>query len=136
LKKDNPNVSFPTPLTDSFLEQYGIFPVHQTSKPDRNWDEDIEEINPTFDGEKWVQSWQKIKVDTEERKNRISDMLANVRSERNRLLSECDWTQLSDCSLSKAQKKEWAVYRQNLRDLITESVEKNPFKVQWPVKPT
>lgn len=40
-----------------------------------------------------------------------------IRSERNILLSRCDWTQLPDNQLSDAKKLEWANYRQALRDL-------------------
>ena len=39
------------------------------------------------------------------------------RRERDRLLSESDWTQLTDNALTDAKKQEWAVYRQQLRDL-------------------
>lgn len=40
-----------------------------------------------------------------------------LRSDRNGLLSKCDWTQFSDSPLSNAQKAAWATYRQELRDL-------------------
>lgn len=40
-----------------------------------------------------------------------------LRSERNSLLSQCDWTQLPDAPLSNEKKQEWANYRQQLRDL-------------------
>ena len=43
------------------------------------------------------------------------------RLERNRRLSESDWTQSSDSPLSEDKKKEWATYRQALRDLPTSS---------------
>lgn len=39
------------------------------------------------------------------------------RNTRNQLLSQTDWTQLSDSPLSTEQKGEWATYRQTLRDL-------------------
>jgi len=39
---------------------------------------------------------------------------------RNVLLYGCDWTQLPDSPLSDSKKKEWATYRQELRD-ITET---------------
>ena len=53
-----------------------------------------------------------------------------VRVERNRRLSETDWTQLSDVPLTPAQKARWATYRQALRD-ITENFVWNETK--WPV---
>ena len=39
------------------------------------------------------------------------------RGERDRLLEESDWTQLTDNALTDAKRQEWAVYRQQLRDL-------------------
>jgi len=43
---------------------------------------------------------------------RISDM----RDERNSLLAQSDWTQMTDSPLSDSKKQEWATYRQQLRD--------------------
>jgi len=40
-----------------------------------------------------------------------------VRIERNTLLTESDWTQMSDSPLADSKKTEWATYRQSLRDL-------------------
>lgn len=42
---------------------------------------------------------------------------ASLRSERNSLLLQSDWTQLLDAPLSDSKRKEWADYRQQLRDL-------------------
>lgn len=63
-------------------------------------------------------------------KNGIS---TSVRIERNKLLAECDWTQLPDCSLSTAKKQAWTTYRQALRDLSDQP--KFPYEIDWPVKP-
>lgn len=41
-----------------------------------------------------------------------------VRIERNRRLSECDWTQLQDVPLLPAQITQWRIYRQELRDMM------------------
>ena len=40
-----------------------------------------------------------------------------LRNYRNLLLSKSDWTQMNDSPLSLDKKTEWAVYRQELRDL-------------------
>ena len=40
-----------------------------------------------------------------------------LRFERNRLLTESDWTRLDDNGLSSSEKTEWATYRQKLRDI-------------------
>jgi hypothetical protein len=45
-----------------------------------------------------------------------------VRTQRDNLLKQSDWTQLSDVELTAEKKSEWATYRQELRD-ITNSPE-------------
>ncbi len=54
-----------------------------------------------------------------------------VLSERNKLLRDSDWTQLVDVPLNN--KFEWSVYRQQLRDITSQSG--YPFNVIWPTKP-
>jgi hypothetical protein len=55
-----------------------------------------------------------------------------VRNERNRLLLESDWTQLPDSPLSSEKKTEWSSYRQELRDVTSQS---DPNNIIWPVIP-
>lgn len=55
-----------------------------------------------------------------------------LRSERNSLLSQCDWTQLPDAPLSNEKKQKWANYRQELRDL-PQTVDIN--NIVYPEKP-
>ena len=55
-----------------------------------------------------------------------------IRAERNRLLAECDWTQLSDVSLATELKTAWQEYRQALRDLPETVDFDNPI---FPVRP-
>lgn len=59
-------------------------------------------------------------------------ILNNIREQRNFLLSECDWTQLSDCKLSEQKKNEWIEYRQALRDFPS-LVDLN--NIVYPTKP-
>ncbi|MBR9766344.1 MAG: hypothetical protein GYB53_23240 [Rhodobacteraceae bacterium] len=61
-----------------------------------------------------------------------SQLWADVRQKRNALLAACDWTQLSDVSVTEAERSAWQVYRQALRD-ITES--EDPSALTWPVAP-
>lgn len=58
----------------------------------------------------------------------IEALAQAVREERNRLLTECDWTQLPDAPVDSAA---WAVYRQALRDVSKQ--EGFPLNVIWPV---
>lgn len=61
-----------------------------------------------------------------------AQILNNIREQRNFLLSECDWTQLSDCKLSEKKKNEWINYRQALRDFPNVVDLSN---IIYPVKP-
>lgn len=56
-----------------------------------------------------------------------------VRAERDAKLALCDWTQLSDCSLTDIKKTDWVVYRQALRDITFQPG--FPENVQWPITP-
>ena len=62
-----------------------------------------------------------------------------LREERNRKLTETDWTQYRDVSLSNDS--DWKTYRQALRDLPstaspTLDEQGNLTNVTWPTKPT
>ena len=57
-------------------------------------------------------------------------LTAEARTQRNRLLSQTDYTQLAD---SPRDKQPWAVYRQALRD-VTDQVG-FPETIVWPVAP-
>ena len=52
---------------------------------------------------------------------------------RNQLLSQSDWTQLVDVSLTDEQKEAWAEYRQALRDVTKQPG--FPESVEWPSTP-
>ena len=56
-----------------------------------------------------------------------------VRSKRDSLISDSDWTQIADIQLAEDKKNEFTTYRQTLRDL-PQSTE-NPDDIVWPVKP-
>jgi len=58
----------------------------------------------------------------------LADKWKSIRLKRNRLLAETDYLALSDQTLSS----EMSTYRQNLRDVPTQS---NPDNITWPTKP-
>lgn len=83
-------------------------------------------ITQRFDGKGNLISETRVDLTPED----IAREWEGIRQERNRLLSECDWTQLPDAT---ANKEAWQEYRQILRD-ITEG--DNPLGVVWPVAPS
>lgn len=87
----------------------------------------LDEQTPTL-----IEGWEAIKIERQnalEADQTISEAIG-VRVHRNALLSESDWTQVSDAPVDQAA---WATYRQALRDLTTQ--ESFPTDVAWPVKP-
>ena len=58
------------------------------------------------------------------------DAERNVRSRRDTLLAESDWTQVADAPVDQAA---WATYRQALRDVPQQAG--FPFSVTWPQEP-
>lgn len=68
------------------------------------------------------------------------DYWAELRSKRDQLLSNCDWTQSPDSPLSDAKKEEWRIYRQALRDLPDNISDPKPLVIDsnhsdWPLAP-
>ena len=53
-----------------------------------------------------------------------------IRVVRNRLLADCDWTQMPDVPLTEEQKEAWREYRQALRDIPQTFA--TPDEVVWP----
>ena len=62
----------------------------------------------------------------------VEDPWESIRSSRNALLRESDWTQLSDVALNKATVKLWQAYRQALRDI---TLQPDPKNIVWPELP-
>lgn len=56
-----------------------------------------------------------------------------IRSKRDRLIRNSDWTMTADASVDQAQ---WAAYRQILRDLPQTYAATGPESVVWPVAPS
>jgi len=63
----------------------------------------------------------------------IDGKLKAIRNERDRLLTESDWTQLSDAALTFDERAMWQTYRQSLRDIPQNYA--NPDDVIFPETP-
>lgn len=61
----------------------------------------------------------------------VAKALAAIRTERDRRLRECDWTQLPD--VAESTRTAWKPYRQTLRDMPESVVD--PFNPAWPMTP-
>ena len=57
---------------------------------------------------------------------RIDTQWQVIRTQRNQMLKDTDWTQVADAPVDNLT---WAIYRQELRDLTKQA---DPFKITWP----
>jgi hypothetical protein len=74
------------------------------------------------------------KIIAAERETITSEMIiARVRADRDFRLTQSDWTQLSDVTLSPIQLAQWKEYRQQLRDITLQT--DFPTNIVWPEKP-
>lgn len=134
LRRDNPNTSFPRNPSNDVLADWNVFPV--VDRPTPEYDlatQNCTQINPTLEDGEWVMTWQVSDASSDEIAARLEGESASVRADRNRRLAECDWTQLSDCPLSDADKAAWSTYRQELRDIPGQSG--FPWDISWPNTP-
>ena len=134
LKTENPNTSFPTSIPDSLLEEFGVYKVElKDSGYDDDDSKNVVEITPTLSGSIYVQTYQITDADSETIEKRKEIKWAEVRTTRNTLLSESDWTQFQDSPITGSTLTEWQTYRQSLRDVTTQS---DPYNIVWPTIPS
>lgn len=118
-------------LEDENLRQFGWYPVRFI--PAQKTDNDIVTGHSfVIEGNEVVQ-YEQIRPKTQEEIQRETDgMWIGIRARRNILLSETDWTQLPDSSISNEKKIQYSVYRQQLRDVTNQP---DPKNIVWPTKP-
>lgn len=80
---------------------------------------------------------EKYKIISNKAVEQNIDFWIAARIERNNLLQESDWTQLSDSPLSDSKKQQWATYRQSLRDLPTSNSSASSYDdITFPSEPS
>lgn len=131
IRRKFPNSSFPRKIEEADLASFGVATVHNVEQPSiDSRSERIEEGAPVFDGSQWNQVWNVVALTAEEQQ-KITDRIAdNVRSNRNNLLRESDWTQIPGAPVDAAA---WATYRTELRELPEQAG--FPDDVTWPTAP-
>jgi len=142
IKADNPNTSWPSPVSNVTLDQFGYKPIASVPMPSpSDATKVISSDGIEFDAtEGWRQKWKeedrfsgddKATKDAEYQTTIDTAQASLIRIERNRLLSETDWMAGSDVTMSDA----WKTYRQALRDLPTHSNFPNLNAEDYPTKP-
>ena len=124
-----PNTSLPQ-LTKEVLDELDadvVFegPQAQPTRYQISFRDGVEQI-----GDKWFTKYSVMDLNADGIAAKDDDEAKLVRAERNRLIAECDWTQVEDSPVDKAA---WATYRQELRDLTLQAG--FPFDVTYPTKP-
>ena len=67
----------------------------------------------------------------------LADVWTSIRSKRDRLLTNSDWTQGADSPLASGKKTEWATYRTKLRDVPKDQKDKTTYaSITWPSEPS
>lgn len=122
--------SFPPILTAELLSSFDADPVLNGATPQATRyqvvaRDGVEEVNG-----QWFTRFVLVDMGDEAKAAVDAQQAAAIRSDRNRRLSESDWTQVADAPVDQAA---WAVYRQALRDVTTQ--EEFPWNVTWPVEP-
>lgn len=124
------DVSFPAQISDEDAATFGFYPVQETPRPEGQF-QTVESSAVLVDGV-WTEEWTVTPWTQEQISVATENQWSSVRADRNKLLADCDWTQLPDAPLSNIEMQKWASYRQALRDITTQS---NPFNIQWPTVP-
>ena len=67
----------------------------------------------------------------------LAEEWKQIREERDRLLTNSDWTQGGDTPLTSAKKTAWATYRTKLRDVPKDQKDKTTYaSITWPSEPS
>ena len=132
LRRDNPNTSFPKEIPDEMLESYGILSVTYADMPsiDNRTQTVEQEATPSLVSGAWTVGWTTSNKTAEEVQEYDDNQAATVRSQRDGLLAQSDWTQVADAPVDATA---WATYRQALRDITDQAG--FPNDINWPTQP-
>jgi len=128
----HPNTSFTLPLTVEVINDFGADPVLEgpQAQPGRYQVAFRDGVEQDAEG-RWFTKYSVADMDAEAIAAKDAEQAKSVRTDRNKRLADCDWTQLDD--FVGTNKLAWATYRQALRDVPAQA--EFPWDVQWPTAP-
>lgn len=128
---DADNYCYARRLTDEQASHFGVYKKQIVTPPYHDPATQVCEEGPALliDGV-WTQNYIVSDLDPAAAAAKVEAQWDVIRAERNKLLADCDWTQLPDVSVDAAA---WATYRQALRDVTGQA---NPFAIVWPEGPS
>ena len=101
----------------------------------RDAEEILDDEGKSHDPKQYVQS-HFVGDDSAKDARILSDEWTRIRTERDKLLTESDWTQANDTPLASGKVTEWGTYRTSLRDLPSDQSSKTKYSdITWPTKP-
>ena len=83
---------------------------------------------------RWDGSAAVLRTEEELEADRLPVITAQARAQRDKLLADCDWTQVLDAPIDSATREAYRAYRQALRDIPDQ--EGFPGTITWPELPT
>ena len=126
-----PNTSFPSQWTPALVEELGLDPVFESPTPTTTRYQTAYKDGVEQDAQgRWLWKWSISEMSDETKAAKDAEQAKNIRSDRDKRLSDTDWTQVADAPVDKAA---WATYRQALRDVPTQAG--FPYDITWPSKP-
>lgn len=130
---DNPSTSFPVGgVPESTLVEWGMFQVEASAIPAVDPRvQRVVELNPSFDGQSWVQQWVVEDIPQAEIDAMTDQQAASVRADRNARLAATDWRVIKALEEGNGLDFDVASYRQTLRDVPSQPG--FPWNVVWPV---
>jgi len=128
LRKDNSNTSFPKQPSLAGLAEFDVYPVTEVTPTLADGEKLVKVWTPTLVSGEWILPHQAVAKTAEDLATESEVAWANLREQRDKLLSETDWTASTDVTMTA----EMTTYRQALRDLPA-SVDIN--NIVYPEKP-
>ena len=126
-----PNTSFPSQWTPALVEELGLDPVFESPTPTTTRYQVAFKDGVEQDAQgRWLWKWSISEMDDDAKAAKDAEQAKNIRSDRDKRLSDTDWTQVADAPVDKAV---WATYRQALRDVPAQAG--FPYDITWPEKP-
>jgi hypothetical protein len=133
------NVSFPFVWDTSTYDFTNVDPVLYVPEPLPSTScRKVEYAGVQLINEQWTEVWNELQLHEDAaaqsvcEEERTATQWIHVRAERNRLLAETDYTQLSDTPISESSKLAFQTYRQALRNITTQP---DPYNITWPTIP-
>lgn len=77
LKAENPQVSFPSEISNELLAEFDVYPVEPTEQPTFGLDMNVQEQDPELVNGQWKQTWLITQASSEEHLARILEARAN-----------------------------------------------------------